>query len=144
MTSRASGGTVYWRAIGKKSDKSTEESEVRSIIIEAAQPIGSPDISPISKSSLPILSWLNNCNKKFKVWFGNDRSFTKKSVLSFSIADPLGNEGEFARHLTTSKWKAIRKLLGDVSGSTIYWKVESWDWIKRYPQTEVMSFVLTD
>ncbi len=39
---------------------------------------------------------------------------------------------------------AIRKLVGDASGSTIYWKVESWDGLNRRAETSVMSFVLTD
>jgi hypothetical protein len=138
----ASGGTVYWRAIGIKSDKSKEESEVRSIIIEPAQSGGSPDISSTSKSVLPTLLWENNCNKKFKVWFGNDSSFTKKKVLSFNVADPA--ENTFATQLTSSQWTGIMKLVNNVIGSTIYWKVESWDGIKRYAQTEVMSFALTD
>jgi hypothetical protein len=42
------------------------------------------------------------------------------------------------------QWKAIRKLVGDVSGLTIYWYVESWDGLGRYAKSEVMSFVMTD
>jgi len=103
---------------------------------------GSPEISPTQKSSLPELSWENKCNKKFKVWFGSDSSFTKKKSLSFNVADPT--EDAFAKQLVTGQWTAVRKLVGDANGSTIYWKVESWDGMNRYVQTDVMSFVLTD
>ncbi len=136
------GGPVYWRVIGTKADKSTATSDVRSIWVGGAQAVGSPEISPTQKSSLPTLSWENKCNKKFKVWFGSDSSFTKKKSLSFNVSDPT--EVTFSKGLILGQWTAIRKLVGDVSGSTIYWKVESWDGMNRYVQTDVMSFVLTD
>jgi hypothetical protein len=138
----ASGGLVYWRVVGTKPNKATEISDVRSIVVWPAQAAGSPAISSTSKGSSPTLSWLNNCNKKFKVWFGNDSSFTKKKALTFSVTDPT--ENTFTTQLTASQWTAIRKLVGDVSGSAIYWKVESWDGLNRHAQTDVMSFVLTD
>jgi hypothetical protein len=89
-----------------------------------------------------MLLWGNKCNKKIKVWFGGDSSFTKKKALSFNIADPT--ESVFARQLTSSQWTGIRKLVGDVSGAAITWKVESWDGMNRHAETDVMSFVLTD
>ena len=46
--------------------------------------------------------------------------------------------------LASCQWAAIRKLVGDISGSTTYWYVESWDGMGRYAKTDVMSFVLTD
>jgi hypothetical protein len=140
----AEGGRVYWRLVGIWPDKTTMTSEVRSIAIGDAWAVGSPEISPTQKSSLPTLSWENNCGKKFKAWFGNDSSFTKKKALSFSVASPMDNEGEFEKPLTSSQWIGIRKLVGDVSGSTIYWKVESWDGMNRHAVTDVMSFVLMD
>ena len=136
------GGPVYWRVIGITADKTTETSDVRMIWIGGGQAVGSPEISPTQKSSLPTLSWENKCNKKFKVWFGNDSSFTKKKTLSFNVADPT--ESDFATQLTSSQWTGIRKLVGDVSGSTIYWKVESWDGMNRHAETDVMSFVLME
>jgi hypothetical protein len=136
------GGPVYWRVIGIKADKTTLTSDVRMIWIGGGQPVGSPEITPTQKSSLPTLSWESKCNKKFKVWFGSDSSFTKKKSLSFSIADPT--ENTFTTPLTSSQWTGIRKLVGDVSGSTISWKVESWDGMNRHAETDVMSFVLAD
>jgi len=137
-----SGGTVYWRVVGTREDRTTEPSELRSLITEAVQSAGSPSMSSTSKNDLPALSWQTSCNKKFKVWFGNDNSFTKKKTLTFNVADPT--EDAFTRELTASQWRAVRKLVGDASGSTIYWKVESWDGLNRRAQTEVMNFVLTD
>jgi hypothetical protein len=128
--------------IGTKADKTTETSDVRSIWVGGGQPVGNPEISPTQKSSLPALSWENKCNKKFKVWFGSDSSFTKKKYLSLNVADPT--ENSFTRQLTSSQWTGIRKLVGDVNGSMIYWKVESWDGMNRHAETDAMSFALTD
>jgi hypothetical protein len=137
-------GAVYWKVIGIKADKTTETSEVRSIIIESSEAVGNPNISSASKSSIPSLSWENNCGKKFKAWFGSDSNFAKKKVFSFSVTNPMDNGGEFERQLTASQWTSIRKLVGDASGSTIYWKVESWDGMNRRAVTDVMGFVLAD
>jgi len=137
-------GIVYWRVIGIRQDKTTMTSEARSIAIGAAHPVGSPEISPTQKSPLPTLSWENNCGKKFKAWFGSDSNFAKKKVLSFSVANPMNNGGEFERQLTVSQWTAIRKLVGDASGATIHWKVESWDGMNRRAVTDVMSFELAE
>ena len=139
-----SGGTVYWKVVGTNANKETEASDVRSIMILASQPVGSPEISPTQKSSTPTLFWENQCGKKFKVWFGSDSNITKKKLLSFSVANPMENGGEFERQLTSSQWTGIRNLSEDVTDSTIYWKVESWDALNRHAQTDVMSFVLTD
>jgi hypothetical protein len=138
------GGAVYWRVVGTRQDKSTEQSEVNSIFIEAAHEVGNPRVSSTSRSALPSLFLDNNCGKKFKVWFGNDSSFTKKSTISVSVKNPLDNGGVLNQGLTSNQWSAIRKLVGDASGSTIYWKVESWDGVNRHAETTVMSFVLTD
>ncbi len=138
------GGTVYWRVQGKRGNGTTGLSEVFLLEIEPAQAVGNPTFSPTSKSSLPGLSWENNCNAKFKVWFGSDGSFTKKVPYSFSVKNPNDNGGLFSKNLTSAQWKAIRKLVNDVTGSTIYWYMESWDGLGRYAKTDAMSFFLTD
>ena len=143
-TAAISNGTVRWRVVGTRASGTKATSEVRSILIEPAQVLGNADLSHSGKSTLPIVSWQNNCNIKFNVWFGNDSSFTKKKVLSFSIKDPMADEGKFERQLTKGQWTAIRKLVGDVSGPTIYWYVESWDSLRRYSKTNLMNFVLTE
>jgi hypothetical protein len=119
-------------------------SEYRFINIKPSQPVGNPTISPTSKSSLPELSWQNNCNIKFKVWFGSDDNFNSQVAYTFNTKNPVENEGKFARILTAGQWKSIRKLVGDENDSTIYWYVESWDGLGSYTKTDVMSFVLAD
>ena len=138
------GGTVYWRVVGTRMNRSIATSKVCSIGVEPAQTVGNPTISPTSKASLPELSWQNNCNTKSKVWFGSDNDFTKKTAFAFNISNPTVNGGLFTKLLTSGQWMTIRKLVGDVSGSTISWYVESWDGLGRYSKTAVMNFVLTD
>jgi hypothetical protein len=138
------GGTVYWKVVGTRANRTTFTSEVRSIIVEPSEPVGTPTISPTSKTPLPELSWQNNCNTKFKVWFGSDESFSEKRGYSFSVRNPNDNKGEFTKLLTSGQWKAIRRVVRDISGSTIYWYGESWDGLGRYNKTDVMNFVLTD
>ena len=138
------GGTVYWRVLATLPDRNHMYSDTRTIVIEAAQAVGNPLVFPTSKSPVPVLSWENNCGKKFKVWFGGDSNFAKKKVLSFSVTNPMDDGGEFKKQLTSSQWTSVRKLVNDVSGSTIHWKVESWDGMNRRAETGVMSFVLTD
>lgn len=140
------GGTVYWRVVGTKPDKNKTKlySDVFSFVVEGAEDVGNQDIMLTSISQMPILMWENNCNTKFKVWFASDTTFIKKNVLSFSIKNPNDSEGIFLRLLTSSQWGAIMKLVGYKPGETIYWYVESWDGLKRYSKTDVMSFSLED
>jgi PKD repeat protein len=124
-----SGGTVYWKVVGTRTDREIATSDIYSIIMEAAEPVEGETISPISRTSLPTLSWENNCNTKFKVWFGNDPDFTKndmkKKALSFNVKNPNENNGLFTRPLIPGQWMVIRKVVGDVSGLTIYLRVPS-------------------
>ena len=139
-----SGGKVYWRVVGKRADKTVAASAVETIIVEQNKPASNPNISPVTKSSIPALSWENGCNTKFKVWFGSDDNFSKKSSYTFIIKNPEVNGGQFTKSLTSNQWKSIRRLERDISGSTIYWYIESWDELGRYAKTDVMSFVLMD
>jgi hypothetical protein len=59
------------------------------------------------------------------VVFGSDGSFTKKTTFPFNIKDPTVEE--FLKILTPGQWMAIKRLVKNVSGSTIFWYVESWD-----------------
>jgi hypothetical protein len=135
------GGSVYWRVVGTRSDNAKDTSPISSILIEAAREVETPNTSPPSKGSLPVLSWSNQCNKKFKVWYGNDIQFSKKKSFSFNLTTL---SDIFSKALTSSQWNSIRKLVGDAAGETIYWYVESWDGLGRYATTDVMSFVLTE
>jgi len=138
----ADGVPVYWRVIGTRGDRSTETSDVRSFII-GANPAGDPTISPTGKRSKPTLTWLTNCNTKFKIVFGSDSVFTKKTY-SFEIENPTGAEGSISKTLTSLQWVRIKMLVKNKKGSAIYWYVESWDELGRYGKTDVMSLTLTD
>ncbi len=146
----ADGGTVYWKVVGTRTDGSLVESDVFSLIVEGPEPVLNFTIAPTRKTTppFPTLAWENNCNIKFKVWFGNDPDFTKsgirKTSLSFKVKNPNDNGGQFTKELTTSQWSTIRKVVNDVSGSLIYWYIESWDGLGRFAQTGVNSFVLAD
>ena len=146
----ASGGTVYWMVVGTRTDGSLVESDVFSLVVEGPQMVLNPTIAPTSKTTppFPTLTWGNNCNINFKAWFGNDPDFTKrgmkKTSLSFNIKNPNDNGGQFTRQLTSAQWNAIRKVVHDVSGSSIYWYIESTDVLKRSAKTGVSSFVLTE
>jgi hypothetical protein len=140
----SSGGKAYWRFLGTRANQSTFTSEVRSILIEPPQAVGRPNISNTQRGSVPALSWDNHCNIKFRVWFGSDSHFTKEIGFTFHIQSPNKNNGIFEKGLTSHRWAAIRNLVGDVSNSSIYWYVESFDKLKRNAQTEVMSFILMD
>jgi len=148
MLPGTAGGEVYWRIVGTRSDKTTGTSNVYSLVIGAPYEATNADIRPVSTGSLPTLSWENKCNKKFKVWFGNNPDFTKSGIkkksFSFSVSNPGDNGGVFSKELSLGQWRSIRKLVGNFSGSTIYWYVESWDGLKRYSRTGVFNFALTE
>jgi hypothetical protein len=144
MIPGSSGGSVYWRVMGRMADGTTAYSGVFSLEIGGVEAVGNPAISPTSKSDFPTLFWENNCGVKFKVWFGSDSSFTKKVSYGFSLKNPDDNGGVFSKGLTSTQWKAIRKLVNDVVGSTIFWYVELWDGLNRKSETEPMNFTLTD
>jgi len=139
-----SGGEVYWKFLGIRANKTTFVSEVRSILIEAPQAAGRPSILNTERGSLPVLSWDNHCNIKFRVWFGSDGGFTKKIGFTFHIQNPKKINGIFEKVLTSHQWAAIRNLVEDASHSPIYWYVDSFDKLKRNARTEAMSFVLMD
>jgi len=139
-----SGGMVYWRVVGTRPKQPKVISQVRSFIVDPAQAVGNRNIINTSKSSLPELSWQNNCNVKFNLWFGSNETFTKEAKVGFKITNPYENGGALVKILRLNQWKKIRNLVNDVGGSTLYWYVESWDGFKRNVKTEVMSFVLTN
>jgi len=140
----AEGGIVYWKAVGKRVDGTKMESNVFSFSVRGPEPVGNPAVSPTREDSLPVLKWQNNCNTKFKVWFGSDSTFAKKATYPFSIKNPNDPGGGFSKTLTSGQWTAIKRLVRDVIGSTVYWFVESWDDLGRYVKTELATFSLED
>ncbi len=138
------GGTIYWRVAGIKSDGTQSPSSNRAILITPPQSVGAPAISPVSKNKLPTLIWQNRCNARFKVWFGRDPGFSRRTVLFSRTSDPNLNGGGFSWGLTQEQWLGIRTLVGDETGSRIYWYVESWDGLNRHAVTALKDFILTD
>jgi hypothetical protein len=144
-TPLAAGGPVFWRVVGTRSDKTLVNSDTLPLQIETPQPVGNPAISDTSKSSLPTLSWDNNCNIQSRAWFGNNPYFTHKTSITFNVKDPTANGGAFAETLTSSQWTAVQNVTGRVTGSVVYWYVESWDGTNRRVVTQPnMSFVISD
>jgi len=139
-----SGGTVYWRVVGTRADKTIAVSIPFSMSASPPESAKNPNLSSTSRSTLSELTWENACNVKFKVWFGNDPNFTKKTTLNFNAKNPLDNAGVFLTTLTSRQWETIRKLVGDKSGETLYWHIECWDGLGRYSKTDAMNFKLTD
>ena len=97
---------MFWRVVGTRSDKTLVISDTLSVLIDTPQPVGNPTITNTSKSSLPILSWENNCNFRSKVWFGNNPFFTHQTSVSFDVKDPTENGGVFTESLTSGQWTA--------------------------------------
>ena len=58
--------------------------------------------------------------------------------------NPNEDGGDFRKTLTLDQWMAIRRLVEDVSGSKIYWYVESWDELDSHTQTGQISFIFGD
>lgn len=138
-----SGGALNWKIVGTNKGLPIVESEVFAMTIAAPEPAGKPDISPVTQSGIPTLTWGNSCATKFKVYFSADSAFSKAKKLSFTDQDPTDNGGAFSATLTDKTWISIRKLIEDIAlGPHIYWKVESWDIIKRYQTTDLMEFTL--
>jgi len=138
------GGILYWRVVGTRSDRTTATSDIHSIIIGPPQPVRNADLSEPGQGSLPALSWENNCNIKFKVWFRSNDSFSKRTTFAFILKNPNDNGGVFAKTLTPGQWAVVKNLVRNALDQNIYWYVESWDASGRHSQTEVMSFVLME
>ena len=126
------GGPVFWRVIGTLADKTTVISNTLSIFIDRPQPVGNLMITNTSASSIPVLSWDNQCNIRFRVWFGNNPNFSRTASATFNIKNPNDNGGAFTDTLTSGQWSSVRQLVQKVTGAPIYWYVESWDGAKRH------------
>ncbi len=145
-----SGGVVYWRVVGTRSDLTIATGETSFILVGPPQPVLDPMFSHHSKTGTPppTITWKNNFNTTFKVWVGNDPDFTKvgmkKFVSPLIYDDVCADGGIFDGPLTTSQWASVWGVVNGIPGSTIWWYVESWDGLNRSTKTNVMSFVLID
>ncbi len=137
-----SGGVVNWKIVGIVKGEPPVESIEYTMTIDPPEPFV-PQINPTSQTQLPTLTWENKCATKFKAYFSPDTTFSRKKTLSFTDKDPLDNGEFFSTMLTGGTWNAIRKLVNDEAGPTIYWYVESWDVLKRYQKIEGERFQLS-
>ena len=138
-----SGGELNWKLVGTNKGFPIVESEVFTMTIAAPEFVGNPVISPVTQSGIPTLTWENSCGTKFKAYFSADGVFSKSKKLSFKYPGSTNPDDVFSATLTDKTWLSIRKLIEDVAhGPHIFWKVESWDIIKRYKTTDVMEFTL--
>ena len=138
-----SGGELNWKLVGTNKGFPIVESEVFTMTIAAPEFVGNPVISPVTQSGIPTLTWENSCGTKFKAYFSADGVFSKSKKLSFKYPGSINPDDVFSATLSDKTWLSIRKLIEDVAhGPHIFWKVESWDIIKRYKTTDVMEFTL--
>jgi hypothetical protein len=75
---------------------------------------------------------------------GKTRHLTSGLRIINEPKNPNEDGGDFRKTLTLDQWMAIRRLVEDVSGSKIYWYVESWDELDSHTQTGQMSFIFGD
>ena len=146
MTLSNNNGTireVYWKVIGTMPDRTTVESEVRSLSIENPQPvtINAPQENiPLPSDVPPTFEFKSNCNVKFRLEFSpSNDSWEPKTVKGFTITtrDPNLSDG-IVRTLTQGQWNAVRKLVG-IGG---YFRIKAWDAIKRETVSEVRPFTI--
>jgi hypothetical protein len=138
-----SGGQVNWKLVGTNKGQPIVETNVFTMTIATPEFVGNPVISPVTQSGIPTMTWGNSCGTKFKAYFSADGAFSKSKKLSLQYQGSSNHDDVFSATLTDKTWLSIRKLIEDVAhGPHIFWKVESWDIIKRYQTTDVMEFTL--
>jgi len=138
-----SGGALNWKLVGTNKGQPIVETNVFTMTIVAPEFVGNPVISPVTQSGIPTLTWENSCGTKFKAYFSADSAFSKSKKLSFKYQGSTNPDDPFSAPLSDKTWLSIRNLIGNVAhGPHIFWKVESWDIIKRYKTTDVMEFTL--
>jgi len=132
---------IYWKVIGTKPDRTTVESEVRSLSIGSPQPvtINSPqDGITLSSDVPPTYDFNLNCNIKCRLEFSplNDfRDPNKIRGFFFITIDP-NVQISLNRALTLNQWINVMKLVR----GTGYFRIKAWDGINRETTSEVRSF----
>jgi len=134
---------IYWMVVGTRADKSTEESEVRSFRVGASQAvvIGSPANGAVLASGIPpTFVFDTNCNTKFKLEISSQDDFdsSKTKGFSYSVKDP-NVEPTLQKQLTSGQWNGVKSLVGEGTG---YFRIRTWDGLKRETVSEVRSFTI--
>jgi hypothetical protein len=141
MTWSNTNGTIYWKVVGTRPDKSTAESEVWSFSIGSPQPvtINSPaDGATLPFNPPPTFDINTNCNVKFRLEFSPSDDFTNPKNIkgfTFTVKDPVV-QPTLQKILTSGQWTAIKKLLSP----TGYFRIKAWDAIGRETTSNVRSF----
>ena len=92
------GGTIYWRVVGARADKTTFTSEVRSMFVEPPESVGDPTISPTGNDQNPSSFGRATATP-------NSRSGLEATVVSAKRRMPSMSKpqmtitGQFQRHL---------------------------------------------
>jgi hypothetical protein len=138
-----SGGNVYWRVVGKWSNKTVATSEIGFIMIDPPQEakINSPiDGATIPGVTPPTFNFDTNCNIKFKLEFSPmiDFSDPKKVIgVVYTIANPV-TQPVVDWTLVCTQWEAVWNLVW--TGG--YFRMKAWDAINRETVSEVRSFII--
>jgi uncharacterized repeat protein (TIGR01451 family) len=131
---------VYWKVIGTRPDRTTVESEVRSLSIAKPQPvtINSPQNGTLPTGVPPTIDFNLNGNVRFRLEFSpfNDfRNPKKIKAFVYTSSDP-NVVTSFNRTLTLNQWIAVMKLVR----GTGYFRIKAWDGINRVTISETRSF----
>jgi len=135
---------IYWKITGTKADGTTEESEVRSFRIRAAQAVtvNGPDDGVVLAAAIPpTFEFNSNCNVKFRLEFSPLQGFEDTSKIkgfNYTTANPNGDT-ILRKTLTSGQWTAVKRLIETGTG---YFRIKAWDRIKRETISEVRSFAV--
>jgi hypothetical protein len=135
---------IYWKVIGTRPNRTTIESDVRSFRTGTEQPvtINFPHEGTAFSSNIPPAFHFNsNCNIKFRLEFSPSSDFEDaRKIKGFTLTarDP-NDETTFHKTLSSSRWAAVRKLVGTETG---YFRIRAWDAINRETFSELRSFTI--
>jgi len=147
LTSSYNNGSIrdiYWKLIGTKADKSTEQSEARSfqVGIPQAVTINVPSSGTMLPSGTPpTFDFAANCNTKFRLEFSSLEDFSDSKMMkgfNYSTKDPNA-ETTLQKALSSSQWTSVKKLMGTGTG---YFRIKAWDGLKRDSVSEVRAFTV--
>jgi hypothetical protein len=146
-SSNNSGSTrdIYWKVVGTKPDKNTEENAGRHFRIDDSLSVGifSPaDGTVIPNNIPPTFGFYTNFNTKFTLEISTLEDFSdskKIKKFNYSSKDP-NTEKARAVTLSASQWKSVMKLVG--IGPTGYFRITATDSLKRATVSGVGSFTI--
>jgi photosystem II stability/assembly factor-like uncharacterized protein len=147
MTSSNNNGAVrdiYWKVIGTKPDKTTIESEVKSLRamdVRAAVVDAPVDSAILDGNVPPTFTFQTGGNVKFLLEFSPSLSFSNpKPIKGFTVTVKDPNlTATISNASSPASWKSVKKLIGTGTG---YFRIRAWDGIKRETISEVREFTI--